>query len=102
MNAKLLVLAAGNFTVGVSTFVIAPMLGTISVDLHASRAVTGQLIVVYALAYALGGPLLTTLVGHRPPRQVLLVALAVFGVGNASPRSLRTSRVRRPRAWLPE
>lgn len=78
MNAKLLVLAAGNFTVGVSTFVIAPMLGTISVDLHASRAVTGQLIVVYAL----GGPLLTTLVGHRPPRQVLLVALAVFGVGN--------------------
>lgn len=82
MNAKLLVLAAGNFTVGVSTFVIAPMLGTISVDLHASRAVTGQLIVVYALAYALGGPLLTTLVGHRPPRQVLLVALAMFGVGN--------------------
>lgn len=82
MNAKLLVLAAGNFTVGVSTFVIAPMLGTISADLHASRAVTGQLIVVYALAYALGGPLLTALVGHRPPRQVLLVALAVFGVGN--------------------
>lgn len=83
MNAKLFTLASGNFVVGVSTFVIAPLLGHMGADLHAGRAVVGQLIVVYALAYALGGPLLTTLVGHRPPRQVLLVALAVFGVGNA-------------------
>ncbi|TDD20450.1 MFS transporter [Nonomuraea diastatica] len=82
MNAKLFTLACGNFTVGVSTFVIAPMLGDIGMDLDAGRAVAGQLIVVYSLAYALGGPLLTALVGHRPPRQVLLVALAVFAVGN--------------------
>lgn len=79
---KLFALASGNFVVGVSTFVVAPMLGQISADLGAGRAASGQLVVVYALAYALGGPVLTALVGHRPPRRVLAVALAVFGVGN--------------------
>ncbi|WP_326794478.1 MFS transporter [Streptomyces sp. NBC_01808] len=82
MNAKLLVLASGNFAVGVSTFVIAPMLGQIGADLDVSRTAAAQLVVVYALAYALGGPVLTALAGHRPPRQLLFVALAVFGAGN--------------------
>ncbi|WP_164715922.1 MFS transporter [Streptomyces sp. WAC 06738] len=82
MNAKLLVLASGNFVVGVSTFVIAPLLGRIGPDLDVSRTAAAQLVVVYALAYALGGPVLTALAGHRPSRQLLCVALAVFGAGN--------------------
>ncbi|WBB61754.1 MFS transporter [Streptomyces sp. WMMC500] len=83
MNAKLFTLAAGNFVVGVSTFVVAPLLGRIGADLDVSRAAAAQLVVVYALAYALGGPVLTALAGHRPPRQLLFLALAVFAAGNA-------------------
>lgn len=83
MNVKLFALASGNFVVGVSTFVIAPMLGNIGADLDVSRTAAAQLVVVYALAYALGGPVLTALAGHRPPRQLLFAALAVFGIGNA-------------------
>lgn len=82
MSAKLFTLASGNFVVGVSTFVIAPMLGDIGADLDVGRTAAAQLVVAYALAYALGGPVLTALAGHRPPRALLFAALAVFGIGN--------------------
>ncbi|OAR26488.1 hypothetical protein A8W25_09615 [Streptomyces sp. ERV7] len=68
---------------GVDTFIIAPILDPMADDFGVSRTTAGWLITAFALAYAIGGPLLAAATGHRPPRQLLLGALGVFAVGNA-------------------
>ncbi|MFE5528256.1 MFS transporter [Embleya sp. NPDC056538] len=83
MRLRLIVLAVGTFAMGVDTFVIAPILGPMADDLDVSRTAAGWLITAFALAYALGGPVLAAAVGHRAPRGLLLGGLAVFAVGNA-------------------
>ncbi|GGP36732.1 MFS transporter [Streptomyces melanogenes] len=83
MRLRLLVLALGNFAMGVDTFIIAPILDPMADDFGVSRTTAGWLITAFALAYAIGGPLLAAATGHRPPRQLLLGALGVFAVGNA-------------------
>ncbi|CAM3873185.1 MFS transporter [Nocardiopsis rhodophaea] len=82
MRLRLLILALGNFAMGVDTFVIAPILSPMAGDLDVGRTAAGWLITAFALAYAIGGPLLAGLVGDRPPRRLLLAALVVFAVGN--------------------
>ncbi|MGP9020282.1 MFS transporter [Streptomyces sp. BR1] len=83
MRLRLLVLAVGNFAMGVDTFVIAPILDPMADDFGVARTTAGWLITAFALAYAIGGPMLAAATGHRPPRQLLLGALTVFAVGNA-------------------
>lgn len=82
MRLRLLILALGNFAMGVDTFVIAPILDPLAHDLGVSRTTAGWLITAFALAYAIGGPVLAAAFGDRPPRRVLLGALVVFAVGN--------------------
>ncbi|WP_204048468.1 MFS transporter [Microbispora siamensis] len=83
MRLRLLILALGNFAMGVDTFVIAPILDPMADDLAVSRTTAGWLITAFALSYAVCGPGLAALIGHRPPRRLLLAALTVFAVGNA-------------------
>ncbi|MFJ6214941.1 MFS transporter [Streptomyces sp. NPDC092296] len=83
MRLRLIVLAVGNFAMGVDTFVIAPILGPLARDLGVARTTAGWLITAFALAYALGGPLLAAAFGNRAPRRILLGSLLVFAVGNA-------------------
>jgi predicted MFS family arabinose efflux permease len=78
----LLALALGNFAMGVDTFVVAPLLGPMASDLGVSRVDAGWLITAFAVTYALAGPVLAGLLGHRRPRPILLAALLAFGVGN--------------------
>lgn len=82
MRSRLVVLALGNFAVGVATFVIAPILGPITAELGVSHAAGAQLTTGYALTYAAAGPVLAAALGHVPPRRLLCGALAVFAVGN--------------------
>ncbi len=82
MRLRLLALATGTFALGVDTFVIAPILDPIAGDLGVTRTTAGWLITTFALAYAVGGPLLAAVSGHIPPRRLLLGALAVFSMGN--------------------
>ncbi|MGH8879084.1 MAG: MFS transporter [Stackebrandtia sp.] len=76
-------LTAGAFAVGTDGFVIAGILPSIAADLHVDIAAAGQLVTVFAIAYAVTTPLLATLTASWPMHRVLLVALALFGVGNA-------------------
>ncbi|NUU26070.1 MAG: MFS transporter [Streptomycetaceae bacterium] len=79
---RLAVLALGMFAIGTDTFVIAGILGDIGRDLDVSTSAAGQLVTAFALAYALLSPLLATATASWPRRRVLLVALAVFTLGN--------------------
>ncbi|TDD33531.1 MFS transporter [Saccharopolyspora elongata] len=75
-------LALGTFAVGTDAFVVAGVLPEISADLQVSIAEAGQLVTVFAIAYAVLAPVMATLTGNWPRRRVLLAALAVFAVGN--------------------
>lgn len=83
MSSRLYPLAAGNFAVGTGMFVTAGLLAPISQDLGISTSAAGQLMTVFALAYALLSPLLAALTARLSRRRVLLLALAVFVLGNA-------------------
>ncbi|MFF9086042.1 MFS transporter [Streptomyces sp. NPDC014991] len=77
-----MVLALGTFAVGTDAFVIAGLLPDISRSLHVDTAAAGQLVSVFAIAYALLSPVLAALTGNWSRRRVLVTALAVFAVGN--------------------
>ena len=75
-RAVLLPLAGGNFMVGVGTFVIASMLPVLAQDLGTSIAAVGQLLAGYAVALAIGAPLIAALTSRIDRRILLTAALA--------------------------
>ncbi|MFG1708354.1 MFS transporter [Nonomuraea sp. M3C6] len=82
MSARLYPLAVGNFAIGTGMFVTAGLLPPISTDLGISTSAAGQLMTVFALAYAVLSPLLAALTARLSRKTLLLLALAVFVVGN--------------------
>ncbi|GCD43927.1 MFS transporter [Streptomyces paromomycinus] len=78
------VLAAGTFVVGTDAFVIAGVLPGIAADLHVGLSAAGQLVTVFAVAYAVLSPLLAACTAGWSRRTVLITALAVFALGNAA------------------
>ncbi|GAA4933288.1 putative MFS family arabinose efflux permease [Nonomuraea thailandensis] len=82
MSSRLYPMAAGNFAIGTGMFVTAGLLPPISADLGVSRSAAGQLMTVFALAYALLSPMLAALTARMSRRTVLLVAMGVFVAGN--------------------
>ncbi|WP_333486768.1 MFS transporter [Nonomuraea corallina] len=83
MDRRLYPLAAGNFAVGTGMFVIAGLLTPIAADLDVSVAAAGQLMTVFALAYAVLSPILAAVTAALPRRTLLLLGLGVFVLGNA-------------------
>lgn len=77
-------LALAMFAVGTGGFVIAGLLTEISTDLQVGVSAAGQLITVFALAFAISAPILGALTSAMDRRKVLLVALTIFVVGNAA------------------
>jgi predicted MFS family arabinose efflux permease len=75
-------LALGTFAVGTESFMIAGLLPNIATDLHASIVATGQLVTVFALAYALSSPILTALTGAFHRRTLMILSLSAFAVAN--------------------
>ncbi|MEV4802815.1 MFS transporter [Nonomuraea sp. NPDC049421] len=82
MRSRLYPLAAGNFAIGTGTFVTAGLLAPISADLGVSRPAAGQLMTVFALAYAVLSPVLAALTARMSRRTLLLLAMGVFVAGN--------------------
>ncbi|MEV0144847.1 MULTISPECIES: MFS transporter [unclassified Nonomuraea] len=83
MTTRLYPLAVGNFAVGTGMFVTAGLLPPISRDLDVSPSAAGQLMTVFALAYAVLSPVLAAATARLSRRRLLLVALAVLVLGNA-------------------
>jgi predicted MFS family arabinose efflux permease len=75
-------LALAAFAIGTEAFVIAGLLPVVSADLQISVAATGQLVTAYALAYALGSPILAVAFNNFDRRAVLTLALSGFIAAN--------------------
>jgi MFS transporter, DHA1 family, purine base/nucleoside efflux pump len=82
MSARTYLLAAGAFAVGTSAYVVSGVLPAVSGELGVSLSAAGQLATAFALAYAIGAPLLATVTARWDRRTVLLAALVVAAVGN--------------------
>ena len=81
-NGPLAWLALGTFAVGTESFMIAGLLPGMATDLAVSVATAGQLVTVFALAYALSSPILTALTSYIGRRTLLIVAMGVFALSN--------------------
>ncbi|MBZ6076302.1 MFS transporter [Microvirga puerhi] len=82
MFSRLIWLALGAFTVGTEGFVIAGLLPEISTEADISMAQAGSLVTAFSLAYALGTPILATLLGGVDRRYLLAGTMALFAAGN--------------------
>ncbi|MFF0739325.1 MFS transporter [Streptomyces sp. NPDC004111] len=76
-------LALGTFALGVDAYVMAGLLPQVSRDLNISASSAGQMVTVFTLCYALGGPVFATVLAKRSAKVLLAVALVVFTLGNA-------------------
>lgn len=82
MPASLVWLAIGAFAIGTEGLMIAGLLPAIAADFHSSVATAGQLITIFALAYAVGSPILSALCGGLDRRRLLMAALLAFALAN--------------------
>jgi len=78
---RLLILAVGTFVLGVDGFVLPGLLPQIAPDLSVSIATAGQLTTVFAIAYAIGSPIIATVTGRLDRRVVIGAGMAVFLIG---------------------
>ena len=72
------------FALGFTEFVTIGLVSTISADLHASVSQVGTAVTTYALGAVIGAPALTALASRWPRRRLLLMAMALFTLGNAA------------------
>ncbi|WP_053018418.1 MFS transporter [Staphylococcus haemolyticus] len=70
------------FIVGMVEIMVAGIMNLMSDDLGVSEAIIGQLVTLYALTFAICGPILVKLTNRYPARPVLLWTLIAFVVGN--------------------
>ncbi|MGK7377612.1 MFS transporter [Planococcus sp. 1R117A] len=70
------------FVMGTSEFVIVGLLTEVSSDLNISLAVAGTLVSGFAIAYAIGTPVMTAYVSRFPKYPLMLILISLFIVGN--------------------
>ena len=76
-------LSACNFVIGAGAFVIIGLLEPLGADIGRSAAEAGQLMTVYAVAYAVLSPLMVSLSGRIGRRRVLAAAMTIFAIAAA-------------------
>jgi predicted MFS family arabinose efflux permease len=82
MLARILWLALGSFAVGTETFVVSALLPSMADDLGVTVAAAGVIVTVFALAYAIGSPVLSVLSANVERKRLLLASLVIFTLGN--------------------
>ncbi len=82
MDTRLIWMALGTFAVGTGAFVIASLLPGISGEFGVTTTQAGLLVTVFAIAYAIGTPILSALTGGADRRTVLTAAILVYAVSN--------------------
>jgi len=83
MDRRLFVLALGMFAMGTDNFVVAGILPNVADSLQTTVGIAGQMVTIYALSFALLAPVVAALAGSWPRKTLLVLALAIFVVGNA-------------------
>lgn len=82
MNFRVFILAISVISVGLVELIVGGILPTIANDLQVSIGQAGQLITVFALVYAVSGPILYTMTANIERKKLLLLTLGVFVLGN--------------------
>lgn len=82
LDVRVLLLAISAITVGLVELVVGGILPVIADDLGVSIATAGQLITIFALVYAVAGPVLLTMTAKVERKKLYLIALSVFLLGN--------------------
>lgn len=80
-QSKIYLLTLLSFLVGTSQFIIAGILDKIASSLDITVASAGQLVTVFALASAIGTPILTVILSRYSLKTQLLIAITIFLVG---------------------
>ncbi|MEV9498200.1 MFS transporter [Aliarcobacter butzleri] len=78
---KIYLLTLISFLVGTSQFIIAGVLDKIADSLNITVSSAGQLVTVFALASAIGTPILTLLITKYSLKKQLLIAIFIFLIG---------------------
>jgi len=71
-------LALGAFAIGTESFMVAGLLPLLAVDLQVGATRAGQLVLLFALSYAIGSPLMAALFARVGRRPLLIASLAAF------------------------
>ncbi|WP_367128378.1 MFS transporter [Saccharothrix sp. HUAS TT1] len=82
MRARTSALAATTVAAGSSGYVVAAVLTEVAADHGVTTAAAGHTLTAFALAYAVGSPLLAMLTARVERRTLLVVALLVTALGN--------------------
>ena len=82
MPLALFALMLSAFAIGTTEFVIVGLIPTVAQDLSVSLPSAGLLVSLYALGVAVGAPILTALTGRVPRKNLLLVLMLLFTIGN--------------------
>ncbi len=75
-------LALGTFAIGTEGFMIAPLLPVMAKDFALPVPTIALLVIVFTLVLALSSPVTTVVTGRMARKQVLLIAMALFAIGN--------------------
>ncbi|MDL2405133.1 MFS transporter [Rhizobium calliandrae] len=82
MPLALLVLALSSFAIGTTEFVIMGLLPEVSADLSVTIPQAGWLVTGYALAVAIGAPIMAISTAHLRRRSALIMLMGFFILGN--------------------
>ena len=74
------VLSAGNFAIGMGAFVVIGILNPLAEGLGLTVSEAGWVMTIYALAYAVGSPILVALTGAYSRRLILTASLVLFAL----------------------
>ncbi|WP_252504284.1 MFS transporter [Sporosarcina sp. Marseille-Q4943] len=82
MDFRVFIIAISTIIVGLVELIVGGILPIIADDLNVSIGTAGQLITVYALVFAIAGPVLLSLTAKVERKKLYLLSMAVFFVGN--------------------
>ncbi|KQL51532.1 MFS transporter [Heyndrickxia shackletonii] len=82
MNFRIFILALSTVAVGLVELIVGGILPAIADDFHISLSTAGQLITVFALIYAIAGPVLLVLTSKIERKKLYLISLFIFLIGN--------------------
>ncbi len=82
LDARVFLLAISAITVGLVELVVGGILPVIADDFQVTIATAGQLITIFALVYAIAGPVLLSLTAKVERKRLYLITLVVFFIGN--------------------
>ncbi len=82
MDFRVLLLAISAVTVGLVELVVGGILPIIAEDLDISISTAGQLITIFALVYAIAGPVLLSVTAKIERKKLFIITLSIFFLGN--------------------